>query len=78
MLHLQEIVCRPLDVVADLVAVSRTTKESLQISMSRVPCKTAVRCCVCFTMEGSRPSMRCDGRHSTLSCQAPRLRLFVK
>ena len=29
--------------------------------------------CICFAMEGIRPSMREDGRHSTIDCQEDRL-----
>jgi len=36
-LHLQRIVCGPLNVLADRMAVSMSTKKRLKMSLSRVP-----------------------------------------
>jgi len=36
------------------------------MSISRVPSNKFERCCICFVMEDRRPSLRGDGRPSTI------------
>ena len=57
MLHLQKIVRGPLNVFADLVAMSGPIKKRPQDEHVQRALKKVARCCVCFAIEDIRPSM---------------------
>ena len=70
MLHLQKVVRRPLNMFADLVAVSgpvqqRPQNEHIQSALQQIGAL------LCLFGHGRQSTLvRSDGRHSTIACQA--------
>jgi hypothetical protein len=70
MLHLQKIVWGPLNVLANLMPVSRPIKKRSQDKhVQRALQQISLLLCLFLVTEDVRPSMGSDGRHSTIHCQ---------